>query len=308
MPVKKYILARKESAQSKIKELKAKGEIDRNYRIYSDDSFVYIPVVDSYSGEFVYRNANEIMKKKPVSGSFDSIGSIAIVKKDDKVFARNLLDSSKTIRSVYYDAGVEGEKRIRSLKLLAGEDNTVTTYRENGCVFMVDVSKAYFSPRLGTERMKLVTEVKDGEFIIDMFSGIGTISIEIARYRNVRIVSMDINEDAVKLMDYNIKINTLKGSITTLCGDSQELVSRYKNADRVIMNNPTGSSRFIESAVASLREGGIVNYYEIATKDQMTERSESFKKYGISLRYMRKVHSYSSTAFLYSSAFIKETS
>ncbi|MGC8609663.1 MAG: class I SAM-dependent methyltransferase [Thermoplasmata archaeon] len=302
--MKKYIRVQKATAQSKIRDLKARGEIDSGFRIYSDESYVYVPVKDSYDGPFIFRNEDEAVKKETVSGSFDVVGSIAITKNDDPDFAEKILKTINSIKSVYYDSGVTGKERIRSLRLLAGSENTVTLYRENGCVFKVDVAHAYFSPRLATERMRLSDEISDGEFVIDMFSGIGTISIEIAKKRKAEIVSMDINPAAIDLLKENTGLNRLKGHITPQCGDSRLLISSYKNVDRVIMNNPTGSSQFIDSAVNSLKNGGIINYYEIASPGEIENRIKSFKTYGLSPSYMRKVHGYSSASFLYSVSFI----
>ena len=42
-----------------------------------------------------------------------------------------------------------------NLEFLAGADKTETEYKEHGCRFKVDVVKAYFSPRLSTERLRV---------------------------------------------------------------------------------------------------------------------------------------------------------
>ena len=51
---------------------------------------------------------------------------------------------------------VKGDYRVRNLSF-AGENRTITEYKEHGCRFRVDVAKTYFSPRLSTERLRLQT-------------------------------------------------------------------------------------------------------------------------------------------------------
>jgi tRNA (guanine37-N1)-methyltransferase len=53
---------------------------------------------------------------------------------------------------------VKGDHRVRDWELLAG-DGTVTVHREYGCEFLVDVVSVYFTPRLATERHRVVEQV-----------------------------------------------------------------------------------------------------------------------------------------------------
>ena len=112
--------------------------------------------------------------------SFDQVGEIIVLRIPDslqakkKIIGETLLEQVKTTRSVFYQSSpVEGEFRTRSLEILAGIDNTQTEYKESGCKFIVDVEKAFFSPRLSTERERIVGLVKDGEIVVNMFGGIG---------------------------------------------------------------------------------------------------------------------------------------
>ena len=68
---------------------------------------------------------------------------------------------------------VEGDFRTRNLELIEGDEKTETEYRENGCRFIVDVEKAFFSPRLSTERERISNLVNDHDVIINMFGGVG---------------------------------------------------------------------------------------------------------------------------------------
>ena len=105
-----------------------------------------------------------------------------------KIIGETLLEQVKTTRSVFYQSSpVEGEFRTRSLEILAGIDNTQTEYKESGCKFIVDVEKAFFSPRLSTERERIVGLVRDGEVVVNLFGGIGMFSILIAKTKKCTV-------------------------------------------------------------------------------------------------------------------------
>ena len=87
-------------------------------------------------------------ESKELFGAFDQVGNIIILRIPDsllskrKLIGKVLLEKVKTAKSVFYQSSpVEGDYRIRSLELLAGEDNTETEYKEHGCRFKVDVEK-----------------------------------------------------------------------------------------------------------------------------------------------------------------------
>ena len=128
-----------------------------------------------------------ILTEKEISeliSAFDQIGSIIIVRIPDsliskkKIIGETLLEQVKTTKSVYYQSSpVEGDFRTRNLEILAGDDKTETEYKESGCRFIVDVEKAFFSPRLSTERERISILIKEDEIEINMFGGIGMFSI-----------------------------------------------------------------------------------------------------------------------------------
>ena len=136
--------------------------------------------------------------------AFDQIGDIIIVRIPDsllpkkKVIGKALLDQVKTANSVFYQSSpVEGDFRTRNLELIEGQVKTETEYKENGCRFIVDVEKAFFSPRLSTERERISNLVNDDEVIINMFGGVGMFSLLAARKKSCTIYNLDINPVAV---------------------------------------------------------------------------------------------------------------
>ena len=129
----------------------------------------------------------------------------------------------------------------------------------------LDVREVYFSPRLATERKRVMESVRDGEKILDMFCGIGPFPIVIARNKNVEITAVDINESAIRYLNENIELNKLKGSIKTCCGDVREVSKSFNcKFDRIIMNLPGLAYTFLDVAVDLIEDGGIIHYYEFS--------------------------------------------
>ncbi len=203
-------------------------------------------------------------------GAFDQIGNIIILRIPDsllskrKVIGKVLLEKVKTAKSVFYQSSpVAGDYRIRDLELLAGEDNTVTEYKEHGCRFKVDVKKTFFSPRLSTERLRIADLIQDGETVINMFGGIGMFSIVAAKKKKCYVYNIDINPDAAKLCSENILLNKLKGTVESIEGDAREIIEKKlsNTGDRVLMLLPERSDEFLDSAIKASKEKGVLHYY-----------------------------------------------
>ena len=215
--------------------------------------------------------------------SFDQIGEIIVLRIPDslkskkKIIGETLLDQVKTTRSVFYQSSpVEGEFRTRNLEILAGEDNTETEYKESGCRFLVDVEKAFFSPRLSTERERIANLTHDGEIIINMFGGIGMFSILAAKVSKCTVYNIDINPNASLLCEKNIELNKLKGKIISLNGDSVKIIQdKLQNlADRVLMLLPERSDEFLETAILATKNNGIIHYYSHIHADKKQDAAK----------------------------------
>jgi tRNA (guanine37-N1)-methyltransferase len=207
-----------------------------------------------------------------VYSAFDQIGDIVIIKIPDglmpkkTLIAQAILDNIKTCKSVFVQVSpVQGDFRVRKLEFLAGENKTLTDHREHGCRFRVDVAKTYFSPRLSTERQRIAKMVGNGETIVNMFAGVGTYSIIIARMNKTCVVySIDSNQTAAELCEANAKLNKVHERVVSICGDAAEVVeSRLAGkGDRVLMPLPERAKEFVGPAVLATKPtGGIIHYF-----------------------------------------------
>ena len=207
---------------------------------------------------------------KDLVSAFDQIGDIIIVRIPDsliskkKIIGKALLEQVKTAKTVFHQSSpVEGDFRTRNLELIEGDEKTETEYRENGCRFIVDVEKAFFSPRLSTERERISNLVNDHDVIINMFGGVGMFSLLAAKKKSCTVYNIDINPVASKLCEENIKLNKLKGKVISLNGDATKIIKEklQDKADRVLMLLPERSDEFLDTAISSLNKNGVIHYY-----------------------------------------------
>ncbi len=210
--------------------------------------------------------------------SYDVIGDIAVLdipagfERFEKDIARSLLRSRRHVKTVLKkSSAVEGDERIRRYVHLAGESRTETVHREHGCFFKLDISKVFFSPRLSFERQRICEQAMSGEFIIDMFAGVGPYSIVIAKKKDATIHGYDINKDAIKYFEENIRTNKVSHRVRAFYGSCREAVKG--EADRVIMNLPKNAMDFFDTALTLLKPaGGVVHYYAASPRETPFEK------------------------------------
>jgi len=185
-----------------------------------------------------------------------------------------ILRRHKNVKVVALKASaVEGVFRKRRIRILKGEQRTETIHRENGCVFKLDLEKVYFNPKLASERKRVAEKVAAGECVVDMFAGVGTFSILIAkRSPESKVIAIDINPDAIYYLRENIRLNKVS-NISAIQGDVREVSEKFAGvADRIIMNLPKESHIFLKDALRMLKNRGIIHFYTIEsayTEDEM---------------------------------------
>jgi tRNA (guanine37-N1)-methyltransferase len=253
-------------------------------------------------------DALEPVERHVIFSSYDVIGDIIIMKIPNSLqhkkytIGKQLLESMKHVKCVFLQtSSVDGDFRLRRLELLAGVDRTVTEYHEHGCRFRVDVGKVYFSPRLSTERHRIAERVRDNEIITNMFAGVGTFSILIAKQNPCSTVfSIDSNPKANNLCLVNTRLNNVQDRVFPLCGDAKYIAGNLLagRSDRVLMPLPEKAMEFVDSAVACLRNNrGSIHYFahikaqnrKDAVRAGKLATTEAFRNYNHELGTIRIV-------------------
>jgi len=217
--------------------------------------------------------------------AMDFVGDIAIMELPPelegykKIIGEAVLKANKRVRTVLAKSGaVEGVYRVREFEVIAGVGKTETIHKEHGCVYHVDLAKAYFSPRLSHEHDRVASQVQSGETIVDMFAGVGPFSILIAKKcEGVQLFAIDINPDAVYYLKKNISANHVQEKVTPILGEVRQVVDEklVRVADRVIMNLPEKAIEYVDVACKAIKpDGGIIHYYEFTSQPNPIETAK----------------------------------
>ncbi|HID73270.1 TPA: methyltransferase, partial [Candidatus Micrarchaeota archaeon] len=163
-----------------------------------------------------------------------------------------------------------------------GEPRTSTIHVEYGVKMFVDLSLAYFNPRLAYEHRRVAEQVSDGEIVLDMFAGVGGFTLHIVTLREALVVANDLNRRALLCLLRGLELNrgSLKGEVIVLEADALRLSAALRaNAfDRVIMDNPTNCLEFLPVACRLLRPRGTLHLYAVAGENEVPEMVEGITK------------------------------
>lgn len=218
---------------------------------------------------------------------YEAVGSIAVIKKTGtKKEAQVILKENKNIKTVLKRAGdVEGPFRIKGVRYVLGEKTTETIHKENNCRFLLDINKVYYSPRLQTERQRVISQVKESDYVIDMFSGIGPFAIPIAKKAR-KVFAIDYNPTAIKYLLHNMNLNKVRNMIVYE-GDALQLIKKLPEADKIIMNAPRQNNQeTLNTAITKIKKGGVIYFY--ITENKINEIDYK----GLTLINKRKVIDY----------------
>jgi tRNA (guanine37-N1)-methyltransferase len=267
-----------EQARASLAELDI---VDDAHEIVVEDGSLYLPVTDAEAVPAEYDVVHRSLPERETQTvpadlldfdpSYERLGDIAIVDEDDpdraQALADALMESAIPVKSVLNRASkIQGTERVRDWDVLAGTE-TEAVHREYGCSFALDLATVYFSPRLATERHRVVEQVGEDERVFDMFAGVGPFVIPAAK-RGARAVGADINEAAIDYLRENAERNDVADRVTAYCGDVRELSGEYEGwADRLVMNLPHSADEFLDTAVALAGEECVLHYYDIQHED-----------------------------------------
>ncbi len=305
--------------------LKSKGWLDAGYKIGKTMNYLFVPASDKSNFDLIQKqfpdasieNRNlqktegqhgdlkSLLEKvlpssavKDVVASFDIIGDIAVteipdhLKKHEVAMAWTLKRFHTNVNVVAKkDSITKGKYRIRKIKVLVGDKRTETVHRESGVRLKTDLNKAYFSPRLGTDRSRIANLVKKNENILIMFAGVGPYALVIAKKNpDVKITGIEINKDAVGYFKENLKLNKniyadkkyaplgkkaldrIKNTITILQGDVNTVIPKIKEKfDRILMPLPQTAHEYLDLVRPIAKKNATVHLYHFCRKDHFKE-------------------------------------
>ena len=303
----------KEKAQELISLIKNENNFNSNYKITNEKEQVIIPIKKITKNLEKYKIVNlknptkqkehglsfkEFLKKeglkeqelKQIPNSYDIVGDIVIInienediiKKYSKQLGKALQKVNSHVKVVLNKAKEHhGEFRTQDLDWIYGENRKETIITENGCKLKTNVEEVFYSTRLATERKRIAKLVKKNETIGVFFAGVGPFAIEIAKLANnpKEVIAIELNPIGVKYLKENIKLNKLEGKIVPILGDVREVSKKYKDYfDRIPMPLPKSAEMFLDSAIYSCKDKGIIHTYNFVSKNNPYEKIEKILK------------------------------
>lgn len=312
----------KEEGETARRKLEQAGILRRDRKIVERGVNLLIPVIRELSLGYRYEHVKlEARETRPrtyrevvrlpeelrslLPRSFDVLGQVILLRLAEELrpfgeeIGEALLQVHPSARTVAMDEGVQGPFRQRTLRVIAGTEDTRTLYREYGLTLALDPATVHFSPRMASERRRVAGLIQDPEVVMDAFSGVGPFALHAARAGARRVLAVDANPQAVAFLRENIRRNQAK-TIVPLEGPIEEVLPQLEPADRFILDYPWDPLPYVALAADALRPGGILHYYEILDRTQQEDRIETLRSRlpkGRELRVegVREVRGYSPT-------------
>ncbi len=229
--------------------------------------------------------------------SFEVIGDIGIIELRDglvlkkREIAEALVSVQKHLKVVLMKTGdVGGKFRVPEYEVVYESCErdfswvpkgfrplkaTETVHKEHGCRFKVDPARAYFSSKLASERGRIRDMVKDGERILCLFAGVGPFAIVTARSRDVRIVAVEVNPDAVAFFRENVVLNKVTDKVEVVLGDVSRVLSDVCGTfDRIMMPAPKNACDYLEDALGKAKMGAVVHFYCFLSEEEVDGAAE----------------------------------
>jgi len=309
-----YLKIEKQKAEKTRKRLLDKDVYDGSRKVQQENGFVYFPIKEEIQGYRCVDREGEKIKKRPrslrealkdkisdrdlekVPSSFDVVGDIAVLelpedlKKYDELIGDTMVSVFKNINTVAVKTGaISTRYRTRSIRVVAGEDKTETIHREHGLRYRVDVDETYFSPRLSHERKRVIDQIRDGERVLVLFAGVGPYAILASKKKDVEVVAVELNPQAVKYMRENTKLNDV--DVHVVEGDAKKETPRLGLFDRIVMPLPKDAGGFLDVALEVLNPSGVIHYYTFQENTLKAEEEvkENALKHGYDIQVIKSV-------------------
>lgn len=225
---------------------------------------------------------------KLVPRSYDIVGSeekaVAVIEIPEgleprkKMIAEALMKLNKHVKSVLDKiSGRRGIFRLEGMELIAGDKNTEVNHREHGYTLKLNPQKVFFSPREATDRMRIASLVNPGEIVAVFFSGVCPYAIAICKKQTLveKVYAIEINPDAHRYAEENVRINKLGHKIVLINDDVKKFTASSKiKFDRIVMPMAMDAEEFLDGAFKLIKENGVIHFYTNAKNEDLYSEAE----------------------------------
>ncbi|MEM3852111.1 MAG: hypothetical protein QXP70_03830 [Methanomassiliicoccales archaeon] len=194
--------------------------------------------------------------------------------------------------SVYTVEGcIEGAYRKPRLRLVYGPGGEVK-HQEHGTIFVLDPAQVMFSSANHDERMRMTTVCTPGERVVDMFAGIGHLSMPLSVHSSPSVVYACEPDP----LTYSYLVKTVEANRQErrfcLINGRNELLS-VSDCDRVIMGYLEDTREYLQHALSMVRIRGTVHFHELVERGKgaqwKREIMESTSPFSVTVSEIKRV-------------------
>ncbi len=185
-----------------------------------------------------------------------------------EIFKKEILAAIRKIIKPYgiferSDASVREKEGLKEVSCWNGEAREeVITIRENDIKIQVDIAHGqktgYFLDQKNNR--KIVGSLCEGKRVLDTFTHTGAFGLNAVKGGAKEVVSVDISQEAVDMVNKNIELNDASSKMTAVCADVFDLLKKYeaegKKFDVIILDPPafTKNAKNIQKAYGGYKE------------------------------------------------------
>lgn len=214
-----------------------------------------------------------------------------------KIIGAAYLELLPYVHAVFLMKDIAGVRRRPRLELLAARLGhhpaplSQTVHSEHGCSFLLDLSQVMWAAGNKGEKLRLLRQVRKGETIIDMFSGIGYFSVVLAKHSKAKkIYAIDINPVAVEFLRRNAIMNGVASKIEILQGDCRRFAKPLQGiADRIIMGYLQDTEKYLPAALAMAKPRAMIHLHRAVPIRELEELKEKIIRIGTENKRMIKI-------------------
>ncbi|NOZ58529.1 MAG: class I SAM-dependent methyltransferase family protein [Euryarchaeota archaeon] len=314
------VVVAREHAERARRHLLRSGLIDRERRIVSRGREVEIPVLEAPSSlpvpftlveqeaprfaspplsfERLKRELRGVIGERAemLRGGWELIGDVLIISLPEELYPQRreigefLLRFHPRARSVVARRSIREELRYPEAEVIAGDRDTTTLHREHGCVFRLDPCRVMFSAGNMEERRRMAQLPARDEVVLDMFAGVGQLSIPLAKHASPRkVLAIEKRPETYGFLKENISLNRLEHVMEARLGDSREVAPR-DFANRVLMGYFFSPQRFLPKALEALKGGeGVIHYHTLVAKEALDKEGGALVERIAELGYKARI-------------------
>ena len=211
----------------------------------------------------------EILPKDvTIPSGFEIVGTIAhlnLLKNQllyKNIIAKVLLDKNPSIKTVVNKTeALSNVYRTPELEVLAGVPNLETEVKEGKCLFKVAYDKVYWNSKLQAERDRMLDLFNENDVILDLFCGVGPLSIRAAK-KGCFVIANDLNPHCFEYLKQNVSKNHVSNQVLCFNLDAREcfnkvidkgkneinekIPEKHKFFQHIYMNLPGDAIQFLD--------------------------------------------------------------